>query len=237
MKTEEKFLIGIPNWDKHQKKMSRRSRDWIAISTEMLSDPYVRELPAEAFKCWIGILLHAGKVGVPFKFCASSARVLFGLRHSSVKVLPGLRHSSVLSLLAEQGLITLSSLDITRQDITIQDKTVAHDAPTEKQTEPKVVQKAQPAIDFYEPESYPPALNVQAWKEWVAYRKTAHLPKYKTFKQMDNLAKYPMDVQAKAVDASITQGYTGVFPEKFFSTKSEKQMQTNINAMQEFLNG
>ena len=82
---EQKYEITILNWDKYQREMKggenrRRSRDWIALSTDLLHDPDLVELTVEQRWLWVAMLLHAGRVGPVYKLSISSARLLFKLR-------------------------------------------------------------------------------------------------------------------------------------------------------------
>ncbi len=95
----EKHRIGIVNWDKHQRQVGRTRRDWIAVDTEMLADVEIRALKPDSFKCWIGLLLHAGKVGNNFHMSEAVAKDLFGLRRPPR-----------FDLLQECGLITINEV-------------------------------------------------------------------------------------------------------------------------------
>jgi len=84
---KQKRLIDIPNWDKYQRPLKGKGgassrRSWVAMSVDLFSDPDFLELKQCEQLCWIGIVLHAGKVGVPFELSPSSARVLFKLKHT-----------------------------------------------------------------------------------------------------------------------------------------------------------
>ena len=81
----QKYEITILNWDKYQRPLrgaasSRRS--WIAISVDLYSDPDFLDMKSVERECWIGLLLHAGKVGAVFELGESRARVMLQLRHS-----------------------------------------------------------------------------------------------------------------------------------------------------------
>lgn len=83
--SEKRYEITILNWDKYQREMKggenrRRSRDWIALSTDLLHDPDFVELTVEQRWLWVAMLLHAGRVGPVYKLSISSARLLFKLR-------------------------------------------------------------------------------------------------------------------------------------------------------------
>ena len=93
---DSKHRIGIVNWDKHQRQVGRTRRDWVAVDTEMLADVEIRALKPDLFKCWIGLLLHAGKVGNNFHMSPAVAKDLFGLRRPPR-----------FDLLQERGLITI----------------------------------------------------------------------------------------------------------------------------------
>ena len=60
----------------------------------------------------------------------------------------------------------------------------------------------------------PETVDQQAWNEWTNYK--AGAPKAATITKLSNLlSRYPPEIQRKAVDHSIANGYDGVFPEKF----------------------
>lgn len=64
----------------------------------------------------------------------------------------------------------------------------------------------------------PPGLNVEAWNQWIEYRKKAKLKKYKTDKVAKHLATFPPAVQQLAVNYSCVQNeYSGLFPERFMT--------------------
>ena len=82
---DKKYKITILNWDKYQCEMRggekrRRRRDWVAISTDLFSDPSFFEMDHCHRIAWVGLLCHAGKVGPVFELCPSNARVMFQLR-------------------------------------------------------------------------------------------------------------------------------------------------------------
>jgi hypothetical protein len=93
----DKVIIDIPNWDKYQTG-KKTCNEWVKVSTNMAHDPAVIELPVAARWAWVCLLLHGGRVGVPFEFSPRLGRVLFGLHHSPA-----------LALLVDQGLITLET--------------------------------------------------------------------------------------------------------------------------------
>ena len=229
LKNEEIVMIDIINWDKHQFEVGRIHRRWLAMSTEMLSDPAIRALPPAAFKCWVGLLLHGGKVGVPFKFSASLGKDLFGLRHSPD-----------FSLFVNHGLITLSQP--TRQDKTGQDKT-GH-------KKKKPVRKKQPAkiVDATKAETIEPAkpevrkgwgdtpdgVCVTAWAEWAEYK--GGQPKQISITKCRNiLIKYPFEVQRQMIDASVAAGWLGIFPPRNSAAKSRTN--SNHDAARSFADG
>lgn len=53
------------------------------------------------------------------------------------------------------------------------------------------------------------------WDEWVAYRRSRRLAKYKTDRVLINLCRFPVSVAIKAIDNSLNNEYQGLFPEKF----------------------
>lgn len=67
-------------------------------------------------------------------------------------------------------------------------------------------------------------LNLEAVTEWLEYRKERKLAVYKSTRVFTHLAKFPMEVQAEAVDVAIRLNYQGVFPEK---VKHAKNPNTN----------
>lgn len=98
-----KYRIRIKNWDQHQlplkgKGERRRRREWVAISVDLFSDPDFLSLDATHSRLWLGLLLHAGKVGPEFELSPSYARLLFDLRRSCD-----------FQVLADQGFIDLET--------------------------------------------------------------------------------------------------------------------------------
>ncbi len=60
-------------------------------------------------------------------------------------------------------------------------------------------------------------LNIEAWQEYIAYRREARFPTLKAVserKQRSRLAKFSSAVQAEAVEQTIANGWQGLFPEK-----------------------
>jgi hypothetical protein len=57
-------------------------------------------------------------------------------------------------------------------------------------------------------------LDLESWNVWLAYRRKAGHKRYVDDRMAKRLAPYPREVQAAAIDESITQQYTGLFPEK-----------------------
>lgn len=110
--TKKIVTVNIVNWDKYQHALKGKGgpksrRSWVAVSVDLFSDMRFISLPLPERMAWIGVLLHAGKVGNPFKASEDSLRLEFKLR-SSPK----------LALLEEQGLIEIEAH--TRQDRTRQ---------------------------------------------------------------------------------------------------------------------
>lgn len=67
----------------------------------------------------------------------------------------------------------------------------------------------------------PDNLNLEAWEEWLEFRREAGYRKYKTTRTAKMLARYPKDVQARAIQYSMDLEYQGLFPENF-KQKTEK---------------
>lgn len=86
-------------------------------------------------------------------------------------------------------------------------------------------QKGQPIPVTYQLLTHIENLNLEAWAKWIEYRKAAKYKKYKTDATAQNLAKYPQELQARAVEHSINNEYQGLFPEKL---KNETHKQNNI---------
>ena len=64
----------------------------------------------------------------------------------------------------------------------------------------------------------PDGLNLEAWERWVSYRREAKLKPWKpvTIKaQTKKLIMLTHEQQAKCIDQSISNGWAGLFPEKF----------------------
>lgn len=86
-KNDQKFRITIRNWDEYQSELKgtgdrRRRRHWVAISVHLFSDPDWLALDSTHSRLWLGLLLHAGKVGPVFDLSPTSARHLFDLRRT-----------------------------------------------------------------------------------------------------------------------------------------------------------
>ncbi len=84
-KNDQRYLIRIKNWDNYQREMRggekrRRRREWIAISVDLFSDPDFLELDHTHSRLWLGLLLHAGKVGPEFSLTPARAVSMFCLR-------------------------------------------------------------------------------------------------------------------------------------------------------------
>jgi len=156
-------MVDIPKWEEYQS-VKKRHNQWIKLDTNMMHDPVIRDLNSEAFRCWVGLLLWAGSVGVPFKFCPSSAGVLFGFRHSSV-----FYH------LVDQGLITTEIPKKRREDKRKEENGAK--APTPPKVPKKKPQKTAPKKQGSStcPEGWNPDEKLVAWcaKEFpnLAWRK------------------------------------------------------------------
>ena len=158
---------------------------------------------------WICLLLHAGRVGCPMNLTLTFMKRSFNL-HQSLDFQP----------LIDQGFITLLH-DRTGQDIKEnpllrkgQKKAAgSHEYPgikPTKKTPPKPTPKPAP-----EQLDIPPiSLHLEAWQEWIEFRRKAGFRKYKTNKSRDHLATYSRDAQRAAVTESVTQQWQGLFPAK-----------------------
>lgn len=57
----------------------------------------------------------------------------------------------------------------------------------------------------------------KAWEEWLEYRRERHLPKLlprSVQKQWDKLSEFGVEIACAAIDQSIANGWTGLFPDK-----------------------
>jgi len=193
--SEKKYRITICNWDQYQREMRggekrKRRREWVAISSRIFSDPDFLRLTIEARYLWLMLVCYAGAVGPVFELSASDARLLFKLRRSAD-----------FSPLVEQGFIDLEAATnrTNRTNRTVRGQKAA----------------AQPVDNSVK---YPEGLNIDAWKKYISYRREMRFRSYKpkgAAQAMDKWAKYPGAVQMAAVDATIENGWQGVFPEKF----------------------
>lgn len=73
------------------------------------------------------------------------------------------------------------------------------------------------------PAALPPGLDQKAWGEWLDYRRSRRLPKYRTNGVAEKLAQLQKQAQRECVKHSIDQGYQGLFPEKFQSKPQAKK--------------
>ena len=217
----ERLLIGIPNWEKYQYALKGRGgaasrRSWVAVSVDLLSDPAYFDMPLVEREAWVGLLCHAGKVGVPMKLSGSDIRVMCKLPRT-----PSIR------LLINQGLIEshAPTYKTDKQNIHNKGTDVLLGGKAKKKTVEKV--DAKDDVDYYFPDAYPGGLNIDAWHDWVKHRQSLNLKKYTSFMLMNKLAKMPLDMQRKAVDHSIGMGYQGVFPEKFYAKVSKGQQEVD----------
>ncbi len=86
-KNDQKYRITIKNWDDYQRELKgkgerRTRRHWVAVSVHLFSDPDWLALDSTHSRLWLGLLLHAGKVGPTFNMSPTSARHLFDLRRT-----------------------------------------------------------------------------------------------------------------------------------------------------------
>jgi hypothetical protein len=68
----------------------------------------------------------------------------------------------------------------------------------------------------------PKGLNVEAWTRLETYRSQVLKKPYKTDLKMRELATYPPEIQAQAIEQTITQEWSGCFPEKLMPKAGAK---------------
>ncbi len=196
-RNDQKYWITIKNWDQHQREMRggekrRRRREWIAISVDLFSDPDFLELDHVHARLWLGLLLHAGKVGPEFSMTPARAVSMFCLRRPCDFM-----------ILKNQGFINLQA-DTNKTDRT--NKTVQNSKP------PKEV-----AARPIQATLYPEGLNNEAWEQYVAHRrdiKAKKLTDKGAYQAMKKWSICSLEAQLRAVESSIANGWTGCFPEK-----------------------
>lgn len=189
-KSGQKYDITIRNWDKYQRPLQgggerKRRRSWIAISVDLFSDPEFLELDHTHARLWLGMCLHAGKVGPEFSLTPARAVSMFCLRRPCD-----------FSLLEKQGFIDLKE----------------HTNKTDRHNKQNSLALAQP------PPDYPDGLNEKAWKLYVVHRREMHYKKLSergAKSRMKKMAAYPAETQMLAVQASIDNGWQGLFLDKF----------------------
>ena len=86
---ERVYAVTILNWEKYQRPLKGNGgaagrRRWVAISVDLYSDPDFIKLDSTHRECWIGMLLHAGKVGPTFCLSPANALRMFCLRRTPV---------------------------------------------------------------------------------------------------------------------------------------------------------
>ena len=64
-------------------------------------------------------------------------------------------------------------------------------------------------------------LNLEAWEMWIDYRRKAHIRKYTTDLKAKELAKLSHDDQLSCVEYSISNQYTGLFPDRIQAKKPQ----------------
>ena len=69
-------------------------------------------------------------------------------------------------------------------------------------------------------------LNIEAYEEWIEFRKQCKLKPYKTLARAKSLAKYSTEAQAWAVQNSIENQYQGLFPENYEKRNGSHKKQT-----------
>ena len=188
-KSDQKYRITIRNWDEYQRPLKgtgerRRRRNWIAVSVDLFSDPDFLELSHTSARLWLGLLLHAGKVGPEFSMTPARAVSMFCLRRPCD-----------FSILEKQGFIDLQK-------------------PTNKQNKHNKHTKLASAKP---PPDYPDGLNIKAWESYEKHRREMHYKKLSergARSRMKKMAGYPLEVQNAAVQASIDNGWQGLFLDK-----------------------
>ena len=193
----QKYKITIRNWDKYQREMQgegkrKGRRSWVSLSVDLFSDPDFIELTLTDRLAWVGLLLHAGKVGDTFELSPSLARVMFQLKHS-----PDFQS------LENQGFI---DLQVTTNKTDRTNKTDTTVKPAKKPP-------ARSAEELF----YPEGLNHEAWTRYVEHRrdiKAKKLTPKGAAQAMKKWANTSPEAQMRAVEASIANGWTGCFPEK-----------------------
>lgn len=229
---EKKYQITIRNWDKYQREMRggekrRRRRDWVAISTDLFSDPSFFEMDQCHRTAWIGLLCHAGKVGPVFELCPSAARLLFRLRRSPD-----------FEVFRNQGFIDLkAATDKTRQYKT--DKTIHK----EKKPPPKTKIAL---IDSNELRAiYPTRAGGNPWGKAISAIK-ARMSEGHSWKTIaDGIRRYAVfcDHTGKTGTEFVKYAATFCGPDKYFlepwnipKNKAESQQAKNINVLREWVN-
>jgi len=196
--SDPEYRVRIKNWSKYQKGNTSK---FIALQTKMLHDPTMFELTIGQRWLWVALLLHAGCYGVEFTLRASYARVAFGLR-------AGWKHVEDMNALQNNGLIEING---PRRE-------------EREEKEEKRERKIPPPKTAADPVEYPDGLNVIAWRRYEAHRKDIRARKLTpTGKQqaMNRWAKCSDVAQVKAVDETVSNGWTGCFPEKHEPSKGK----------------
>lgn len=157
-KNNQKYRITIRKWDEYQREMRggekrRKRREWVAISVDLFSDPDWLSLDATHSRLWLGLLLHAGKVGPSFEMSPTFARRLFDLRRSCD-----------FQVLADQGFIDLEAATgqtvQDRQDK--QDNTASDEKPDNPPPDPKPDRDEERLAELKA--VYPKRAGSQPWK-------------------------------------------------------------------------
>ena len=80
--------------------------------------------------------------------------------------------------------------------------------------------------------TYPTGLNIQAWQEYIAYRREAKIRKLTAKgedKQIEKIIGFGgYDIQQQCIDQSIANGWQGIFPPSSNATPAHKSKATNF---------
>ncbi len=198
-----KLTIRIRNWEKYQAAKKRNDREWIKLQTNIIHDPDFFELSITDRYTWIGLLLHAGRVGPEFKLSLSQTRVLLKLN----------RNPSFQCLI-DQGFIEVLPREEKR-----------------KKRKKRVPAPKTPAPSI-EAIMYPEGLNREAWEKYVAHRKDINKKKLTTkgaWQAMKTWSMSSPEAQMRAVEDSIANGYTGCWPKNFMPGRGKETPLAKLN--------
>ena len=214
------YTINIPKWDKWQRPMRTKGRDYIMVSTNMYHDPAVMALTPTARWCWVCMLLHGGSVGVPFELSMSRGRVLFGLKHSID-----------FSLLANQGLIEFELHDTTLQDTTYIPSVYNRSDDQKKKPKKKATKKKKPSKRC-PPDFQPDAGSVE--RMWIKY---PHLDDSVFITELENMKDCEFKNAKVDWDAAF-RTWIGNYVKwnKPQQSAEQRKVSNTVNAVQEFGN-